>query len=100
MTKGDCCSSDSPHPSHRNQLSRLNRISGQVDGVKRMIDEQRYCPELLVQLRAIRSAVKSLEAEILKTHLSSCVAEAFQSKRKGVREKKIEELADVFYRFD
>ena len=99
-SQAHCCSDDGEHPSHRKQVSRLNRASGQLEGVRKMIEEQRYCPEILTQLRATRSALKSLEAEILKTHLSSCVAEAFESKRKGDREKKIEELAEIFYRFD
>lgn len=99
MINGDCCSSDSPHPSHRNQLSRLNRISGQVEGVKRMIDEQRYCPEILTQLRAIRSAVKSLESEVLKTHLNTCVVDVLSSNNKKKRAEQIEELTEIFQKF-
>ena len=65
-----------------------------------MIEEQRYCPEILTQLRAVRSALKSLEAQVLKEHLNSCVTDAFSSNRKGDRKKKIEELTEIFYRFD
>ena len=99
MKNGECCSTESPHPSHKKQLSRLNRISGQVEGVKRMINEQRYCPEIMTQLRAIRSAVKSLESEILKTHLNTCVVDVLSSSSKRKREEQIEELTDIFQKF-
>ena len=59
------------HPSHDAEIKRLNRIAGQVEGIKRMIEEGRYCPEILSQLRAVRSAVKGIETEILRRHLSS-----------------------------
>ncbi|MCB0331270.1 MAG: metal-sensitive transcriptional regulator [Bdellovibrionales bacterium] len=93
---------DELHPSHKKQISRINRLSGQLEGVKRMIESQRYCPEILTQLRAIRSAVKSLEANVLQTHLTNCVTETFSSKRVSKREKdkKIEELIEIFKRFD
>lgn len=97
MSSNEC--QDESHPSHKKQLSRLNRISGQIEGVKRMIDEQRYCPEILTQLRAIRSAVKSLEAAVLKKHLNSCVAEAFVSGSKKTRDKKVEELTAIFQKY-
>lgn len=89
-----------PHPCHKDEIKRLNRISGQVDGIKRMIEQGRYCPEILTQLRAVKSAIKSIEANILETHLSSCVSEALA---KGTQEEslqKIQELKDLFKRFD
>ncbi len=46
------------HPSHDAEIKRLNRIAGQIEGVKKMVDEGRYCPEILSQLRAVRSAVE------------------------------------------
>ncbi len=90
------------HPSHKKQISRINRIAGQLEGVRGMIEDQRYCPEILTQLRAIRSAVKSLEANVLQTHLTSCVTETFSSKKVAKREKdkKIKELIEIFKRYD
>jgi DNA-binding FrmR family transcriptional regulator len=64
-----------------------------------MINEHRYCPEILSQLRAIRSAVKSLESEILKTHLNSCVVDMLSSSDNAKREEQIEELANLFQKF-
>lgn len=85
---------------HDLELGKLNRIAGQVEGIKKMITEQRYCPEILTQLRAVRSAIKTVEANILETHLKSCVAESLTSSNAKDAQKKIEELKDLFKRFD
>jgi CsoR family transcriptional regulator, copper-sensing transcriptional repressor len=99
--KNHCCDNkkSAVHPSHKKHLSRLNRASGQLEGVRKMIDEQRYCPEILTQLRAVRSALSSLESEILRTHLVYCVTETLSSHDDSERSKKIEELIDIFNRF-
>ena len=85
---------------HLADLPRLNRISGQVAGVKKMIEEHRHCPDILTQLRAIRSAVKGLEASILERHLAHCVAQAITSGDEENAAKKIEELKEIFKRYD
>lgn len=100
MSKDKCCHNQNQHPSHQEQMPRLNRISGQVDGIKKMIEERRYCPEILTQLRAIRSAIKSIELRILNTHLSSCVTEAFLSQDQNEQRKKIEEIQELIKRFE
>lgn len=56
-------------------ITRLNRISGQVNGVKEMINEDRYCDDVIIQLSAISSAVKSLSNLLFENHLSHCVKE-------------------------
>ena len=94
----DCCKKD--FPSHKKELARLNRITGQLEGIKNMISNKKYCPEILTQLRAARSAIKSLEANILEAHLASCVTEAFTSKNKKEQKIKINELKEIFKRFD
>lgn len=85
-------------PAHQENLPRLNRIAGQVEGVKRMILEGRYCPDILIQLRAIRSAVRQVENNILQKHLQHCVAQAFATGEGA--EEKIQELCKLFSRFD
>jgi DNA-binding FrmR family transcriptional regulator len=95
----DCCKK-SEHPDHSKEISRLNRISGQIEGVKKMIAERRYCPDIITQLRAISSATKSVEANVLKSHLKACVSSAFESKDDEDQDKKIEELLTLFKRFD
>lgn len=83
------------HPNHSAQLSRLNRVVGQLNGVKRMIEERRYCPEILTQMRAAAAALKSAELLILGTHLRHCVAEAVQARDSKEAEKKVEELVTL-----
>ena len=85
-------------PDHSREVSRINRINGQLEAVKRMIEEQRYCPEILIQLRSVYSAVRSLESSILEKHLHSCVVDAFNSKNVNQAEQKIKELVDLFNR--
>lgn len=95
--------SDTTHedqPCHHDDLPRLNRIGGQIAGVKKMIEEHRYCPEILTQLRAVRSAIKGLEASILERHLSHCVATGLSAKDSKEIKEKIDELKDLFRRYD
>lgn len=91
----ECCNNQ--HPDHSDEMSRLNRISGQVEGVKKMIEEQRYCPDIITQLRAIQSATKSIEANILRRHLEACVKDAFAN---DDSEEKIDELIKLFKKLD
>lgn len=83
------------HPSHANEKKRLNRIRGQVDGIDRMIDERRYCIDIVTQIRAARSALQSLEKAVLETHLRGCVRSAFTSKNAFDIEEKIKEIMEV-----
>lgn len=96
--KADCC--DRQHPDYSKEFSRLNRVSGQIEGVRKMIAERRYCPEILTQLRAVRAAVNSIEASILETHLDSCVAAAFDSGNQAEKKQKIHELKEMYRRFN
>lgn len=88
------------HSAHVSDLPRVNRIAGQLTGVKKMIEEHRHCPEILTQLRAIRSAVKGLEASILERHLGHCLIESLEAGNKDDARKQIDELKDVFRRYD
>lgn len=99
----DCCKGHdkkSEHPDHSKEISRLNRAVGQLEGVRKMIEERRYCPDILTQLRAVHSAVRSLEANILETHLGSCVNDAMNSGSAKEKDKKISELVELFKRFN
>ena len=95
----DCCEKNR-HPSHAKELKNLNRISGQLEAVKRMIDERQYCPDILTQLRAARSAIKSVEVKILETHLNACVEETLSKGNAKDKKIKTTELMKLFQRFD
>ena len=84
---------DSPTPTmHGASKRRINRVKGQLDAVSRMIDEQRYCPDIIYQIRAATNALKALELEILRGHLKGCVKTAFQSRDSSEIESKITEI--------
>ena len=72
--------------------SRLRRVEGQVSGVGRMVDQDRYCMDILAQTRAIISAMRKVEQEILKNHMQTCVTEAFDHGDTAERERKIAEV--------
>ena len=73
-------------------IHRLNRISGQVEGIKKMIEEDRYCDDLLTQLLAVDKAVKSLSSVILEKHMYSCI-------KKEVAEGNLEVVDEVMQLF-
>ena len=96
---GSCCDEKSvPHPDHTKEVHRINRIAGQVEGVKRMVSSREYCPKIITQIQAIRAALKVLESTILKKHLETCVNEAFSSGSPKEKEAKLEELLELIRR--
>ncbi|HIE64459.1 MAG: metal-sensitive transcriptional regulator [Nitrospira sp.] len=83
----------------RKILTRLAKIQGQVKGIGRMIENDRYCVDTLHQISAVQGALERVAKETMRRHLESCVVNAFQSKNKTEREKKIEELMTMFSKF-
>jgi CsoR family transcriptional regulator, copper-sensing transcriptional repressor len=78
----------------------LSRIEGQVRGLARMVDEDRYCIDIVTQVSAVRAALRRLEEEILRDHVAHCVEHAIASGTKADQRKKIEELMAVVGRAD
>ena len=81
-----------PAHDHSAELKRISRIKGQMEGVERMIIEKRYCPDIVIQIKAVRSALRSLEANIVEGHMRHCVKAAFKSKNQEVVQEKLEEI--------
>lgn len=79
-------------------LNRLNRIEGQVRGVARMVEEDRYCIDILTQMRALKAALAKVENEILKTHLEHCVVGAMAGDDSAERRRKADELIELLDR--
>lgn len=79
---------------------RLNRIEGQVRGLSRMFEEDRYCIDIVTQIAAVRAALRRLEEQILKDHVGHCVEQAISSGNKAEQRRKIEELMAVVSRAD
>lgn len=79
--------------------ARLRRIAGQVAGIQRMVEEDRYCVDVLLQIAAVRGALDQAGKQILGDHVETCVAHAFESGSARERRRKREELLEVFSRF-
>lgn len=86
------------NPDKEATIRRLHRIEGQVRGVARMIDEERYCIDVLQQVQAIKAALARVEDGILKDHSASCVEAAIQSGSESDQRQKFGELVDLFAR--
>ena len=81
------------HPDHADNSTSLRRIEGQVRGVQQMIDDKRYCLDIVNQIKAIKSALSRVESKVLEKHLRSCVTQVLNKKE---MEEKITELVKVF----
>jgi DNA-binding FrmR family transcriptional regulator len=79
---------------------RLGRIEGQVRGLTRMVDEDRYCIDVVTQISAVRAALRRVEEEVLRDHVSHCVEHAITSGNKADQRSKIAELMAVIGRAD
>lgn len=79
-------------------LKRLSRIEGQVRGLTRMIEDDRYCIDVVTQVAAIRAALSRVEEEILRDHMGHCIKHAMTSGSAREQNAKIDELMDVFAR--
>ncbi|HVY86105.1 MAG TPA: metal-sensitive transcriptional regulator [Caulobacterales bacterium] len=84
--------------SQKKALTALKRAEGQVRGVAKMVEEDRYCIDIVTQIEAVRAALAKVEADLLRQHLQHCVHEAMRSKDNAARERVIDELVGVFRR--
>ncbi len=83
----------------RKLVARLSRIEGQVRGIARMVEEERYCIDIITQMQAIKSALRKVEEEILKDHAAHCVAHAIKSGDAKDQTQKFNELVELFGRY-
>ena len=94
--KGCCCAEKSGRTKQRDEkeckdlMNRLKRIEGQVRGVEKMLEEGAYCPDIMVQISAINSALNSFNKVLLASHMKSCVVDDIQA---GKGDEAIDELA-------
>lgn len=83
----------------RSVVSRLRRIEGQVRGVSGMVEEGRYCMDILTQVQAIKAALKKVEDELLKNHAAHCVEEAIREGDAENQRQKFSELVELFGKY-
>jgi DNA-binding FrmR family transcriptional regulator len=79
-------------------LTRLRRIEGQVRGLQRMVEEERYCPDVLMQLSSVHEALRGVGRALLHNHLKHCATEAIRSGDPNRAEETYDELMDLVYR--
>ncbi len=84
---------------HEEQLEFLKKIEGQIRGVQRMIQERRYCVDILTQVHSIIGALYRIENEIFRKHTQGCVAGALKGKSEAEKQKKIDEIIGLMSRF-
>ncbi|MDA7844672.1 metal-sensitive transcriptional regulator [Gammaproteobacteria bacterium] len=84
------------HPCHKEQLSNLKRIEGQVRGVQGMIEGGKYCVDILNQIKALKNSLITVEAKILKTHLRECIKESLEGDDQF--DNKIDEIMKIMKR--
>lgn len=88
------------HDAKLSRLKRLNRIEGQVRGLARMVEEDRYCIDIVTQIAAVRAALRRVEESVLRDHVDHCVRHAIASGNKAEQEQKVAELMEVLVRSD
>jgi DNA-binding FrmR family transcriptional regulator len=80
-------------------VTRIKRVEGQVAGIRRMIDEEKYCVDVLLQISAVQGALARIGEKVLGAHIETCVSRALASDDEEERQMKIEELMEVFGRY-
>ena len=84
------------HPCHKDKIANIRRIKGQLEGIERMINDEKYCIDILNQIKAIKNALTSVEAKILETHLKECVKDSLGTSQDN--QAKIDEIINVLKR--
>jgi DNA-binding FrmR family transcriptional regulator len=87
------------HADKRSLVKRLHRIEGQVRGIEKMVEEDRYCVDILTQISAVSTALETVAYKILDDHVNHCVARALASGDGGDAETKTRELLEAVQRF-
>lgn len=85
------------NPSHVDNLVALRRIEGQVRGVQRMIEERKYCIDILNQIYAVKGALGRVEEKILEKHFRNCVTEAVKGSSEKEKQKKMDEIFKLIH---
>jgi len=84
---------------HEEQLEYLKKIEGQIRGIQKMIQEKRYCVDIITQIQSIMGALYRVENQVLRKHIDGCVVSALKGKSEFEKEKKINEVIDLITKF-
>jgi DNA-binding FrmR family transcriptional regulator len=80
-------------------LARIHRIAGQLEGIARMVEEDRYCVDILLQIASAQAALGQAGKVLLRAHVETCVADAMATGKPAERKRKVDELMEVFARY-
>ena len=86
-------------PERKKVVTRMRRVEGQMGAIRRMIDEDKYCVDVLLQISAVQGALARIGEMVLGAHIETCVSRALASDDEAERQMKIEELMEVFGRY-
>lgn len=86
-------------PTRREAAQRLSRIEGQITGIKKMVEQGRYCVEVLGQISAVHEALRGVGKLIMRNYLENCVTSSLRSGKRKKAEETYTELMDVIYKF-
>jgi len=84
---------------HDEQLDFLKKIEGQIRGLQKMIQERRYCVDIITQIHSVIGALYRVENEVFKKHIDGCVVHALKGRSEGEKQKKIDEVVELISRF-
>jgi DNA-binding FrmR family transcriptional regulator len=83
------------YPDHEAQLARLAKVEGQIKGVRKMIEERRYCIDIVMQIKAISAALRQIQMGVLEKHVHHCVRQSVESRDPDYIGQKVEEIVKV-----
>ena len=86
------------NPNHANNLAALRRIEGQVRGIQKMIEEKKYCIDILTQIQAIKGALDRVEEKILEKHFQHCVSDAMRAAPEKEKKEKLDEILKLIHK--
>ncbi len=84
---------------HEEQLEFLRKIEGQVRGIQKMIEDKRYCVDIITQIHSVLGALSKVESEIFRKHTEGCVVDALRGKSESEKQRKIDEVVELLARF-
>lgn len=82
-------------PDHKSQLARLNKIEGQIKGIRKMVEDRRYCIDIVSQIKAVSGALEQIQMGVLETHIHHCVKKSLESKDDTHLEEQVTEIIKV-----
>lgn len=85
------------NPSHKDHLTALKRVEGQIRGIARMVEQEKYCIDIITQIMAVKGAINRVEEKIIEKHFQSCVIDAMRGKSEKDKKQKLDEILALLH---